>query len=171
MAAGATYEPIATTTLGTAAADITFSSIPATYTDLKLILASGSSGGSGSPVYIGIQFNGDTATNYGMVRLYSDGTSAGSVLAANLARAQIGIGKDQGTINTLLVSNIFSYAGSTFKTAFTESSANTNGGGNAERFANTWRSTAAITSIKVFYVAGTNLIAGSTATLYGIKAA
>jgi hypothetical protein len=30
-----TYEPIATTTLGSAAASITFSSIPATYTDLN----------------------------------------------------------------------------------------------------------------------------------------
>jgi hypothetical protein len=34
----ATYEPIATTTLGTAAAFITFSSIPATYTDLRLVI-------------------------------------------------------------------------------------------------------------------------------------
>jgi hypothetical protein len=33
-----TYEPIATTTLGTAAAFITFSSIPATYTDLRLVV-------------------------------------------------------------------------------------------------------------------------------------
>jgi hypothetical protein len=33
----ATYEPIATTTLGTAAATITFSSIPATYSDLMQI--------------------------------------------------------------------------------------------------------------------------------------
>ena len=34
----ATYEPIATTTLGSAATNITFSSIPATYTDLRLVL-------------------------------------------------------------------------------------------------------------------------------------
>jgi hypothetical protein len=33
-----TYEKIATTTLGTAAATFTFSSIPATYTDLRLVV-------------------------------------------------------------------------------------------------------------------------------------
>ena len=38
MAAGATYEPIATQTLASAAASITFSSIAATYTDLRLVL-------------------------------------------------------------------------------------------------------------------------------------
>jgi hypothetical protein len=32
-----TYEPIATTTLGTAAATVTFSSISGTYTDLVLV--------------------------------------------------------------------------------------------------------------------------------------
>ena len=36
MAAGRTYTPIATQTLGSAAASVTFSSIPGTYTDLVL---------------------------------------------------------------------------------------------------------------------------------------
>ena len=40
MAAGATYEPIATTTLGSAAADITFSSIASTWTDLRISFTS-----------------------------------------------------------------------------------------------------------------------------------
>jgi hypothetical protein len=34
----ATYEPIATTTLGGAAATITFSSISSAYTDLRIVL-------------------------------------------------------------------------------------------------------------------------------------
>ena len=37
MAAGATYEPIATNTLGSAAASVTFSGISGSYTDLILI--------------------------------------------------------------------------------------------------------------------------------------
>jgi hypothetical protein len=41
-----TYEPIATTTLGSAAADVTFTSISGTYTDLVLVAVTqiGSSG-------------------------------------------------------------------------------------------------------------------------------
>ena len=38
MAAGSTYTPIATTTLGSAQADVTFSSISGSYTDLVLII-------------------------------------------------------------------------------------------------------------------------------------
>ena len=59
MAAGATYEPIATQTLASAAATITFSSIAATYTDLRLIFAKPIGGSS-----LLLRFNSDTATNY-----------------------------------------------------------------------------------------------------------
>ena len=56
-----TYEPIATTTLGSAASSITFSSIPATYTDLRLVLVHTPSASTGNAQ---MQFNSDTATNY-----------------------------------------------------------------------------------------------------------
>jgi hypothetical protein len=56
MAAGNTYTQIASTTLGTAAASVTFSSIAGTYTDLILIVA-----GKDVTSYAGaqLQFNGD----------------------------------------------------------------------------------------------------------------
>ena len=69
----ATYEPIASTTLGTAAADITFSSIPGTYTDLVLVLYGGFATAA-SDLYT--QFNSDTGTNYSNSDLRGNGTAA-----------------------------------------------------------------------------------------------
>jgi hypothetical protein len=66
-----TYTPIATTTLGTAAASVTFSSISGSYTDLVLIIA-GVQSVADVPY---IQFNSDTATNYSRTQLSGDGSS------------------------------------------------------------------------------------------------
>jgi hypothetical protein len=55
-----TYEPIATTTLGTAAASITFSSIPATYTDLRLVVMCKLL----AHQLLMFRFNSDTGSNY-----------------------------------------------------------------------------------------------------------
>lgn len=165
----ATYEPIATNTLGSATADITFSSIPATYTDLKLVIITAPS--NGTVQYMDLQFNSDTATNYSLVRLYGTGTGAGSAGGANGTAAKFGIVGASTTKFSLLISNIFSYAGSTFKTTITDSASNISGSGQNNRIVNTWRSTSAITSVKIFYAGGANLVAGTTATLYGIKAA
>ena len=74
-----TYEPIATQTLGSAAATITFSSIPATYTDLRLVLV-GTSTISANPK---INFNSDTATNYSQTILSGNGSVANSARQTN----------------------------------------------------------------------------------------
>ena len=50
----ATYEPIATTTLGSAAASITFSSIAGTYTDLRLVMV----GTTSASDWAFVRFNG-----------------------------------------------------------------------------------------------------------------
>jgi len=62
MAAGATYEPIATTTVsGSSTSTVTFSSISGTYTDLVII---GNLGSQTTNAFPYLQFNGDTGSNY-----------------------------------------------------------------------------------------------------------
>jgi hypothetical protein len=57
-----TYVALATQTLGSAAASVTFSSIPATYTDLVLITSVQNNSGGNRAMQIIL--NADTATNY-----------------------------------------------------------------------------------------------------------
>jgi hypothetical protein len=154
---------IATTTLGTASATITFSSIPATYTDLRLVLT----GWPDVTTTIGVQFNSDTGSNYSRTRLYGDGTSAGS--DRNTSQVYLGSGSlFSTTAPGLLTIDIFSYAGSTNKTALCTASSDQNGSGQVQRNVGLWRSTAAITSIYLYCVGGVDFQSGTTATLYGI---
>jgi len=161
MAAGSTYTPIATTTLGSAAASYTFSSIPSTYTDLVLIYS-----GSGSvSTDIGVQFNGDTGTNYSRTLLYGDGTSAASgrqssVSAINMAYQTTGI--QNAKINVMNYANT-----TTYKTAISTEAIPSFAFG---AVVGLWRSTAAITSLTFAASSGTMSI-GTTLSLYGIAAA
>jgi hypothetical protein len=166
MPAGATYEPIATQTLASAAASITFSSIPATYTDLKWVLI----GTVSSVSDITCQFNGDTASNYSWTGLYAQGSVAGSNRQSAVDAIRTSEGNPSTTIPFLNSGEVFSYSGSTYKTQLTSWSGDTNGAGYTRSAVGLWRSTAAISSISIS-PAGANFKIGTTATLYGIKAA
>ena len=159
-----TYEPIATTTLGSAAASITFSSIPATYTDLRLVVMCKPTGSSTAYV----QFNSDTGSNYSRVILRGNGTSAASNQNANQSNG-VGIQTSSatGTNPVLWTLDVFSYAGSTYKTTLASASNDQNGSGNLELTVSLWRNTAAITSLKLQTTID-DYDAGTTATLYGI---
>jgi len=161
----ATYEPIATTTLSSAASSVTFSSIPATYTDLVLVVTGlfTSSGGNSR-----IRFNGDTGTNYSNTRLQGDGTSASSNRSTSQAFLRLDYDGNSSTVPNMTRTNIFSYAGSTNKTCLIESSEDKNGSGSTVRTVGLWRDTSAITSIEVLMSSST-FATGTIATLYGIK--
>lgn len=160
----ATYEPIATTTLGTAASTITFSSIPATYTDLRVVLA-GTASASVSPE---MRFNSDTGSNYSLTTLQGNGASASSSSASNQTRIYLGYDSSMSTtVPTMFTADIFSYAGSTNKTALATGTADKNGSGNVERIVGLWRNTSAITTVAVLVTSQTFSV-GTTATLYGI---
>ena len=70
----ATYEKIATNTLGSAAASVTFSSISGSYTDLVLVCSGKSN--TGSLDYTRIRVNSDTGSNYSRTYLGGNGSIA-----------------------------------------------------------------------------------------------
>jgi hypothetical protein len=160
----ATYEPIATTTLGSAAATISFTSITSAYTDLRLILAGTNITSDGT---LRMQVNSDTATNYSITELYGDGTTATSTRSSTQTRIQCGFNTMSTTVPSLVTIDWFSYAGSTNKTCLVTTSQDRNGSGYVYRTVGLWRSTSAISSILLFPSSG-NFATGTTATLYGI---
>lgn len=169
MAAGSTYTPIATTTLGSNAASYTFSSISGSYTDLILVI----NGQVSSNVTVACQVNGDTATNYSTTELFGDGTTASSFRSSTNAQiAVMGIGAQvvSGSqwVSTLHFQNYSNTT--TYKTVLGRTSANGTPGVNA--IVGLWRSTSAITSIKILgYAGASGFTTGTTFTLYGIAAA
>jgi hypothetical protein len=158
MAAGSTYTPIATQTLGSSASTVTFSSIPSTYTDL--VLVAGASMASGSTP--GLQYNGDTGTSYSRTILEGNGSSASSSRTSNANSLDIYVPSSPYT----LIFDIQNYSNTTtYKTTlYTARTSSWLG-----QWVGLWRNTNAITSLSL--TGGSSFAAGSVFTLYGIAAA
>lgn len=170
MPAGETYIPIASTTLGSDTSSVTFSSITGSYTDLVLVIG-GFLGSPANSETIKFQCNGDTGSNYSSVYMYV--TAGGSIVSTSESnQAQAACGRMGGTnYGGTVIAHFNNYANTTtYKTIL--------GRGNETNVvwfsAGMWRSTSAITSIKVYpelYGSGTNFKSGTVFTLYGILAA
>ena len=161
----ATYEPIQTYTLSTAASSIDFTSIPATYTDLRVVLI----GKTSSADYYRFRLNADTTSLYSITSLYGDGASVTSGRFTSSPSIYV-FNPTSTTIPTTYQIDLFSYAGSTFKTCLVSASGDKNGSGEVWRSVGLYRSTSAITQINLLaYSGAVTLSAGTTATLYGIK--
>ena len=164
-----TYTPIATTTLGSNTATVTFSSISGSYTDLVLI-ANFVGFTNTNTEAVSVRLNGDTGSNYSATFLRGNGTAASSARASNDNRMVVGA--TQTGTNTSAAMNILQFMNysnaTTYKTILTRYS---QASLQAETDIGLWRNTAAITSIE-FGTYGTNLmLTGSVITLYGIEAA
>jgi hypothetical protein len=163
-----TYTPLATTTLSSAAASVTFSSISGSYTDLVLIF----NGGITTADYaIRVRFNGDSGSNYSRTAVAGVSNQALSDRASNATGLNVFMGYagiPANTLDTSGIANIQNYSNSTtYKTVISRSG---NAARSVEAQVGLWRSTSAITSIVIDTGSG-NLYAGSTFTLYGILAA
>lgn len=167
-----TYTLISSVTVGAGgASSIDFTSIPATYTDLQLVVSARENLAATSAI-IYIRFNSDTGANYSRRRLIGDGSAASSASATGetalyLSAAATGT---TATANTFGNASLYipNYAGSTAKS----SSADTVIENNATTAyailqANLWSGTAAISTITL--TGDANFLQYSTAYLYGIK--
>ena len=161
-----TYEKIATSTLGSNQADVTFSSISGSYTDLVLVMMNKVSSGVQNTL---IQINSDTASNYSSTFLYGNGASALSARATsnNYGYANYGSAVFTSTFNLQIV-QFMNYSNTTTNKTFLARGNEAASGTDA--IVNLWRSTAAISTI-IVYPSAQNWATGSTFTLYGIKAA
>lgn len=160
-----TYRAIATTTLSADTGSITFSSIPATdqggnnIRDIMLVMSyKASSSAFAGKVYL----NGDTGANYDWVRLNGSGSSVTQTSGASGSiRWDI-----QTTADAMArVEILDAKATDKHKIAIVRADSAATG---TQMSANRWKSTAAVTSITIEF--GTNLLAGSTLSLYGVVA-
>lgn len=165
-----TYEPIATTTLGSAVTSIDITGISSAYTDLRVVMTFLTSTGSTSFFYL--NSDGGATSNYSQTNLFGNGTSATS--SSTTGNSQINIFSDpvgsSSTIPAFVTIDFLGYAGSTNKTCLITTNQDLNGSGFVASRVGLWRSTSAINAINIRRNSG-NFNAGSTITLYGIKAA
>ena len=166
-----TYTPIATTTLGSAAASVTFSSISGAYTDLILVISEFNSAATDTSFVFQVG-NGsiDTGSNYSATEIGGNGSAAFSDKASNSTVAYLngpGIGTSTTAPNTYAM-HFMNYSNTTtYKTVLVRGGS---AAGNTVALVNLWRSTSAINTIKI-YQSAYNMATGSTFSLYGIASA
>jgi len=159
-----TYTPIATQTLGSAAASVTFSSIPQGYTDLILVINAGCSGASEQDCLIRV--NGDTGSNYSATYLYGTGSSAASGRNSNQTESTAGYPIRPTLISTLIL-QFQNYSNTTTYKNWLGRANSANS--MVYSHISLWRNTNAINTILLYPSNSVNFLAGSTFSLYGIQ--
>jgi hypothetical protein len=161
-----TYKKIASVTVGSGgAANMDFTSIPATYTDLVIKISA--RGNNATETSINVSFNGSTA-NFSNRYVQGNGAAASSAQAARLVGQVTGTNV---TANTFANSETYipNYAGSTNKSFSTDTVTENNATTAYQNLsAGLWSNTAAINQITLTPASGA-FIQYSTATLYGIS--
>jgi hypothetical protein len=167
-----TYDNIATTTVGSSGttSTVTFNSIPASWTDLRLVVAVSATGSNGASLKL--TFNNVTTTTYSMATMWGDGSS-GQNSRFETSLPFIYPNYTTGTSSaypSLYTFDILSYRNSIVKPVLFSSCDNRLSSGAIGIGAARWSGTSAITRIDVV-TNNTTFNAGSTITLFGIKAA
>jgi hypothetical protein len=167
-----TYVKIGSTvTVGAGgASSIDFTSIPATYTDLKIVFSgrdgTGQVYGDGS-----IRFNNNTGSNYSRRRLLGNGSGVSSGSETTTSITGWNSNGANSTANTFCNVEIYipNYLSSSQKSVSIDCVVENNGTeGYDILVAGLWNQTAAINQVSIINLTS-NFVQYSTASLYGIK--
>lgn len=157
--------------LGSAAANITFSSIPQTYTDLLIKFSIRSNRTPNTEDSVLVRFNGVT-TGYTTRALFAAGSVFTATDTASTGITRIFAATAAQTSSTFSNSEVYipNYTSATAKSVSGDSANETNGTDAWKSIAaGLWDNTAAISTIALIPNVGTQFEAGSSATLFGIK--
>jgi hypothetical protein len=167
-----TYKALAKVTVGsTPVSTIEFTSIPQSYTDLKVVLSPRTT----VDCAIALRFNSNTANYSGKV-LRGDGSVVATYLVTDygaFTSTAMGLGYIKNATSTFAIGEIYitNYTGSTHKMVGIENMEEKNQASPvyATMTAGLWANTSAITSITFILDSSTTFQQYSTATLYGIN--
>lgn len=159
-----TYDLIDSQVLSTSASSVTFSSIPATYRDLVLVV----SGTSSLARNVQVKINNDSGANYNYVVMAGDGSSAQTDSGSGQTTGSLtSFAQMNATAEAIFISQFLDYSATDkHKTYLTRGN---NSSGAVSATAGRWASTAAITTLEL-YVPSATFDAGNTFYLYGIAA-
>jgi len=168
-----TYTPIATQTLSSAAASVTFSGIPQTYTDLVLVCNARSARTADNFNTITVQVNGLTTSIYSYTTLSGDGSAVQSTRESNqtsISPVRLSTSASSFTSLDASIIHFMNYSNTT-----TNKTVLGRGSSMGEFYevittANLIRTTNAITSITLSTALAGDFVSGSSFTLYGIGA-
>jgi hypothetical protein len=172
------YESIATVTVGAGGSStVTFSSIVGTYSHLQLRHSCITNRGTYAIEDLKINFNSDTSANYSYHNLRGNGSAAaaGGGSSASYIYLDVASGTSVSNFFGVGITDILDYANSNkYKTTRSLTGIDTNGtvageGGRVALQSGSWRNTAAITSIVIAPLNGTQFNQYSSFALYGIK--
>ena len=162
-----TFTLIEAKTLTTTTASVTFSTIPATFTDLCLVFSvRGDAADNGAS----IRFNG-SASNLTARNIFGDGSNDTSNISSSSIFFYGGQNSSSWTANTFNNAQVYipNYAGSNYKSVSADTVNENNGTDAYMSFtAGLWSDTSAITSVTILPGSG-NFVQYSTFYLYGIK--
>ena len=162
----AKYTVLGNTTLATASSSVTFSSIPGGYKDLVVVVEASTSSSS----HIQFRLNSDSGSNYNLVNMYGNGSSAGSYASSNIS---VGYFTTTATpsigVKTIVNADFLDYSATNkHKSVISRAGKSASGTSGTDALANRWASTAAVTSLQVIASAGSFEI-GSTFRLLGVN--